>query len=169
MAKRVTKKVIQNITSEQFEAACAEYASSDAKEAKVNADMDVQFTRIREKNADELATLKERKEKALEVLQAYCSENYDALFSKKKSMEIAHGVIGFRTGTPKLKTRKGFTWESVQTLIKKLNPFYIRPKEELNKELLLADREKLKTELADYGLEVVQDEVFFVELKKEEV
>ena len=69
--------------------------------------MDVEMTRIREKYQEELGKLTEEKEKAFEVLQVYATEQRDALFSKKKSLDTIHGTIGFRTGTPKLKTLKG--------------------------------------------------------------
>lgn len=167
MAKRIKRTLVQAISTEQFNDALSAYAVADAREAKINADMDVQFTRIRDKYSDELKQLKEVKDSEFEVVQAYCEENQDRLFSKKKSMETAHGTVGFRTGTPKLKTLRGFTWASVLTLLQKLKPEYVRIKEEPNKELLLVDREKLKTDLPDLGLQVDQDETFFIELKKE--
>lgn len=74
-------------------------------------------------------------------MQTFATENRDELFSKKKSMETAHGVLGFRTGTPKLKTRKGFTWAAVLELLKEFNPAYVRTSEEVAKDKLLADRE----------------------------
>lgn len=166
--KRAKKVVVSNISSEQFEEALSAYAFADARETKVNATMDEQITKIREKFADELSDLKQLKENNFETVQTYCTENQEVLFGKKKSYETTHGAVGFRTGTHKLKTRKGFTWESVLVLLKKLKPDYVRTKEEPNKELLLADRDKLKAELPDLGVEVGQDETFFIELKKEE-
>lgn len=168
MAKRTKKTLIKNISSIEFDENLANYASADARIAKLNATMDEQFTKIREKYADELAELESKREQSFEVVQIYCQENQETLFNKKKSFDTAHGTVGFRTGTPKLTTIKGFTWSSVQTLLSKLRPEYIRTKTEPNKELLLADRDKLKAELPDLGLEVKQDESFFIELKKEE-
>lgn len=168
MAKRQKKTLLHNISRDMYEDSLATYAAADARIAKINATMDEQFTRIREKYADELAELEESRERSFEVVQTYCVENQEVLFSKKKSIETAHGILGFRTGTPKLSTLKGFTWGAVQTLLERIRPEYLRTKVEPNKELLLADREKLKAELPDLGLEVKQDESFFIELKKEE-
>ena len=102
-------------------------------------------------------------------MQAYAVENKEELFARKKSVESAHGVFGFRTGTPKLKNLKGFTWAAVTNLCKELLPSYIRTSEELAKDKLLADREL--PEVAEYfpkiGVQVVQDETFYVEPKKE--
>jgi phage host-nuclease inhibitor protein Gam len=70
-----------------------------------------------------------------------------------------------------LKTLKGFTWEAVKTLVKKVLPSYIRTEESVAKDLLLADREKaeVKNELKSVGLEVAQDETFYVQPALEEV
>jgi phage host-nuclease inhibitor protein Gam len=164
------KKVVHTgVTSEQMETAFAEYATADAKLAKINATIDVQMTAIREKYADEMAKLQEKKDKSFDVMQAYAVENKDELFAKKKSMESVHGTIGFRTGTPKLKTLKGFTWASVTNLLKEFLPTYVRVTEEPAKDKLLADRECVEVAelFPKVGIAVTQDETFYVEPKKE--
>lgn len=170
MAKTREKRVLAptTITAQQAEEAFADFAKADAKQQEINARMDGEITKIREKYADKLSTLATDKEQAFEVLQAYATNNRDA-FGKKKSMELAHGVIGFRTGTPKLKTLRGFTWASVLKLVKNVLPEYIRTAEEVAKDKLLADREKpeVSSQFAEVGIMVDQDETFFVEPKKE--
>ena len=151
---------------------------------KINAEIELQCAKIREKYADKLASLTEEKDKAFDTLQAFATENQAELFTKKKSLDMAHGVIGFRTGTPKLKTLKGFTWASALLLVKRFLPDYIRQTEEIAKDKLLADRDgKIAMEVSDSpsleevpirqammecGMQVVQDETFYVEPKKEE-
>ena len=132
--------------------------------------MDIEMTRIREKYQDELAKLTETKDNAFDIMQTYAMENRDELFSKRKSMETTHGILGFRTGTPKLKTLKGFTWASVLNLLKEFLPGYVRTIEEPAKDRLLADRdlEDVKEAMPKVGITVVQDETFYVEPKKEE-
>ena len=171
MAKtRVSKKIVANVTAEQFNEALSAFAVANAKEQTINAKMDEAITKIRDKYADELSELKDAQELQKEVVQVYCQENQDTLFSKKKSLETVHGTVGFRTGTPALKTAKGFTWASVLTLAKRVLPNYIRSKEEINKEALLADREKpeIKVAFQEIGVVVEQGESFFIELKKED-
>lgn len=166
---RAKKTIISGISREQAEQAFADYASADAQVQNLTSKMDIEVTRIREKYADRLAELNAAKERNFDVLQSYAQENKDALFSRRKSMESAHGVFGFRTGTPKLKNLKGFTWAAVTNLCKELLPGYIRTSEELAKDKLLADREN--PDVASYfpkiGVQVVQEETFFVEPKKE--
>ncbi|HHT23146.1 MAG TPA: hypothetical protein GXZ87_07545 [Bacteroidales bacterium] len=170
MAKRTKKIVHTGVTSEQMEQAFSDYAIADARAAKINAGIDEQMTKIREKWADELAKLTERKEKAFDIMQTWAMENRDEVFAKRKSYESTHGTIGFRTGTPKLKTLRGFTWASVTNLLKEFLPSYVRISEEPAKDKLLADRDVPETaELFEKcGFSVVQDETFYVEPKKEE-
>lgn len=114
--------IITGVTREAADEAFANYAKADAQSAKITADIELQCAKIREKYANKLAELEGEKEKAFDTLQAYATENQAELFSKKKSLEMAHGVIGFRTGTPKLKTLKGFTWASALQLVKEFLP-----------------------------------------------
>ncbi len=171
MAKtRITKVVVSGVKREQMEEAFGIFALADAKVQGINAKMDAEITKIREKNADELAKWQQERNGALEVLQTYATENRDELFSKKKSMETTHGILGFRTGTPKLKTRKGFTWGAVLELLKQFNPEYVRTTTEVAKDKLLADREEdgVNELMFKVGIIVDQDEKFYVEPKKEE-
>lgn len=167
---REKKVVVSGVTRDQMEEAFGVFAFADAKMQGINAAMDAEITKIRERNADELAKWQQQKDASLEVLQTYATENRDELFSKKKSMETAHGVLGFRTGTPKLKTRKGFTWAAVLELLRQFNPAYVRTTEEIAKDKLLADRdeEEMPELMQKVGIKVEQDETFFVEPKKEE-
>jgi len=167
---REKKIVVTGVTRDQMEEAFGKFALADAKMQGINAKMDAEITKIRDKNADELARWQEQKDDAFELLQTYATENRDELFTKRKSMETTHGVLGFRTGTPKLKTRKGFTWASVLQLLKEFAPGYVRTTEEPAKDKLLADRENgdLVEIMPKVGIYVDQDETFFVEPKKEE-
>lgn len=183
---RQKKTIITGVSREAADEAFATYAKSDAQIQKINAEIELQCAKIREKYADKLAALGDDRDKAFDVLQSFATENQAELFVKKKSLDMAHGTIGFRTGTPKLKTLKGFTWASALQLAKKFLPMtYIRQTEEIAKDRLLADREleevavydtptgdprtvKMPEAMAVCGIQVVQDETFYVEPKKEE-
>ncbi len=186
MAKRQKKVVVTGVTREQADEAFAQYAKAEAQIQKINAEIDLQCAKTREKYADKLAFLAKQKDEAFATLDSYASENKAELFAKKKSLEMAHGTIGFRTGTPKLKTLKGFTWASALQLAKKFLPFtYIRQTEEIAKDKLLADRDlkevavydtptgdprevTMREAMAFCGIQVTQDETFYVETKTED-
>ena len=183
---RQKKTIISDVSREAADEAFATYAKNDAQIQKISAEIELQCAKIREKYQDKLAALTTEKDAAFETLQSFAQENQAELFQKKKSLEMAHGTIGFRTGTPKLKTLKGFTWASALQLAKKFLPnTYIRQTEEIAKDRLLADRDLEETEVYDTptgdprevtmreamavcGIQVVQDETFYVEPKKEE-
>ena len=169
--KREKRDVIQPITLEQAEVVMAEYASVDAQIEEITARMDQEVTIIREKYADRLQKLGDVRNEKLNQLQLFAESNTQ-LFDKKKSIETAHGRIGFRTGTPKLKTLKGFTWNAVTNLLKQFLPDYVRTVDEPAKDKLLTDREVPEVNKFfnkdGIGIKVVQDESFYVELKKEE-
>ena len=170
MAKREKKVIITGVTREAADEAFATYAKADAQAAKITADIELQCAKIREKYASKLAELDAEKTKAFDTLQSFATENQAELFTKKKSLDMAHGTIGFRTGTPKLKTLKGFTWASALQLVKEFLPGYIRQTEEIAKDKLLADRdtEDMMPQMNKCGIQVVQDETFYVEPKKED-
>lgn len=183
---RKKKTIISGVSREAADEAFATYAKSDAQIQKINAEIELQCAKIREKWADKLSVLCDDRERAFDMLQSFATEHQAELFSKKKSLEMAHGVIGFRTGTPKLKTLKGFTWASALLLAKKfLQATYVRHTWEIAKDKLLADRDleetvvydtptgdprdvTMKEAMALCGIQVVQDETFYVEPKKEE-
>lgn len=171
MAKREKKTIISGVTREAADEALAIYAKAEAQAAKIAADIELQCVKIRDKYADKLADLEGQKATAFDTLQAYAMENKGDLFTKKKSLDMVHGTIGFRTGTPKLKTLKGFTWASALMLVREFLPSYIRTTEEITKDKLLADRdvEGMCDNMSRCGIQVVQDETFFVEPKKEEI
>lgn len=182
--KRQKKTVITGVTREVAEEAFAQYAKADAQIEKINAEIDLKCAKIREKYQQKLGELMCDRECAFDTLQAYATENQAELFTKKKSLDMAHGTIGFRTGTPKLKTLKGFTWASALTLVKKFMPGYVRTSEEIAKDKLLADRDleavefiesettkmqiPMSNAMAECGIIVAQDETFYVEPKKED-
>lgn len=167
-----TKKAILtgNISIDEAATLMSTFAKANTKLDKLNADIDLKCHQIRDKHKDEIEALKLEKDEAFERLQ-YFASIHPEMFEKKKSIDFAHGTLGFRTGTPKLGTLKGFTWASVLILVKKIMPDFVRLKEEVDKESILAQRndEHMAACMADCGIEVVQDETFYVESKTEVV
>lgn len=97
-----------------------------------------------------------------EMLRTWAEAN-PAEFGKLKSIQFTSGTLGFRTGTPKLKTLKGWTWEKVLDACQRLIPKFVREKPEIDKEGIIAERESLGSILEGVGVKVVQDETFYVE------
>ena len=169
--KREKKTVIAGVTREAMEDAFSLYAAADARITAINADMDGQMTKIRDKYADELARREAEKAAAFEIMNVFALEHREELFTKQKSIKTTHGTIGFRTGKHKLKLKRGLNWPAVIELLRRFGSDYIRTTEEPDKARLLADRDDAKCAqiMADCGIEVVQDETFYVEPKTEEI
>ena len=169
MAKRTKMPVITDVTRVQMEEAFGKYALAEAQISSINSQMDEAIVNIRKEGAAKISLLKEGQKEALQTLQVFAMENRDTLFLKKKSLETTHGTLGFRTGMPALKTRKGFTWAVVTELLQRINPDYLRATYDVAKDKLLTDRDnKGIPELMDQiGVVVDQGETFFVECKKE--
>ena len=86
MAKRTKKTVVSGINRDEADKAFAEFAKADAEVQSINAKMDVEMTKIREKYADKLAELEETKNRNFDIVQTYATENKEELFCKRKSV-----------------------------------------------------------------------------------
>jgi phage host-nuclease inhibitor protein Gam len=167
--QRKKAAAFKNLTIDEASTTMAEYARVSARVAEINAKMDQKIIKVRQEHETELTTLGEIMEQSFGQLQYY-AENNPNLFADKKSYELAHGKFGFRTGTPKLKTVKGFTWASITELLKIYLPAFIRTVDEPAKDKLLAERENenITKFFNKVGVYVDQDESFYVEIKKED-
>lgn len=168
MAKRVKRTIVSGITRAQADAAFSEFAAADARQQRLSSAMEEAITKIREEYEPQIEACEEAKEKAFGVIQTYATENRDQLFIRKRSMDTPYGTFGFRMGTPKLKTREGYSWPEVTRLLKEYLPEYVRVTEEPAKDGLLAAREdeKVARLFPQVGIYVDQEENFFVESKK---
>ena len=91
-------------------------------------------------------------------------------FTQRKSVEFAAGLVGFRTGTPKLKPLRKATWDAILEAMRGIKRLagYIRTKEEINKEQIIADYAQgvlIAGDLEIGGMKVVQEESFYIEPK----
>jgi phage host-nuclease inhibitor protein Gam len=164
------KKVIDrnNYSIEEAEKFLLQYTNACSNLKKLEAELELRMNALRAEYEDEILEQVDKKSFAFEKLEIFATNNQE-YFEARKSIEFTFGTLGFRMGTPKLKTLKGFTWSRVLEKVKKHVPDFVRVKEELNKEELISYRND-KTITALYktiGVEVVQEETFFVQPKTE--
>jgi phage host-nuclease inhibitor protein Gam len=156
---------------EDADAAVARFVDRQLKNVEAIGKMEAEIKEIRDKYRVQVNSLEEEIENLFEQLEQWAIVN-PGLFADRKSLEFAHGTIGFRTAPPKLKPIGKFTWERILDLIQcepKLAKKYIRIKNEVDREALLADRDDLGPEtLETIALRVIQDETFYVDPKTEE-
>lgn len=128
--------------------------------------MDARIMDIREEYEQQLGDADQELTQLMALARDW-AEAHPEEFSVRKSIEMTHGTVGFRTGQPALKTVAGWTWARVLEL---LSERYVRVRRDPDKEKLLADREAIGADgLRKLGLRVVQEESFFVEPKRESV
>lgn len=167
--QRLKKSVVQIPTREAAASAVADIADLVNKirleTEKQNAGIEV--VRRSHQVAIDLWTAK------LEPLRAGVLEWAEANpqeFTKTRSIEFAHGIVGFRVGNPTLKTLRGWTWDRVLEAIRTVGyPRFIRRKEEVDKTRILAEREALGADaLSAIGVRVDQADEPYIEPKLEE-
>ena len=129
--------------------------------------MDAKITEIKEHYEARFAELDQELRERTDLVRSWAEDNQSE-FAGLKSLAMTHGVVGWRTGQPTLKTLSGWTWdrvlEKIRTIPQIVAAGYVRVKEEVNKHGLLADRELLGPDaLRAVGCRVAQEESFFVE------
>lgn len=167
---RAKKKVFVEVNREAAEEASQLYAVTSNHLQSIEAKMNAEINKVKSKYQDKITELNEALEEPMEMLQVYAQEQKES-WGKKKSIELLHCTIGFRTGTPKVTKAKGWTWDAITDVAKKLFPNLVRTKSELDKDLIIAMRDEdgfLEIKEKCY-LDVVQDETFFVVPKVEEL
>ena len=170
MATRTKTKVFTNVTLEQAQEASKDFAKAKNKLLSIEAKMNAEIDKVKSKYQDDITDLNDSIIEPNAILQAFANEQQSS-WGKKKSMELLHTIIGFRTGTPKLDKEKGQTWTTVTEKLQQYFPAFVRTKVEPDKEALIAlrDDESFDAIAKKCKISVVQDETFFVEPKKEEV
>jgi phage host-nuclease inhibitor protein Gam len=166
MNNRLKPSLIIPKTREEAESIVGSIAEQKISESRTKALMDQRLKEVREDHEAQLAYINDKLTPLLMRIQAWAESNAGD-FGKLKSIEMIHGTIGWRVSPPTLKTLSGWTWQRVLDALKSLGhaPF-IRTKEEVDKQAVLAQRENLLDgDLRQFGCKIVQEESFFVEPK----
>jgi phage host-nuclease inhibitor protein Gam len=169
--KRTSVPVMAKIEKSEAEEHLMKYGMAESTIEKIEAEIAIECAEVRAKYQVELDRNNTIKTDAQKALQLFAELNREEHFSKKKSLQMLHGTLGFRIGTPKLKMEKSFTWEVGLALIKSKEGgmAFVRTSEEIAKDELLArrDEEAVISLMNECKIQVVQDEKFYVEAKKE--
>lgn len=167
-----TKKNAKTISLDQAEKAGETYTRETIALNQFQLQMNTKINKIKGEYAEVISTAKTRMQEAEETLQQFANEqrkHWDF-----KSYDLLHCTIGFRTSPAKVEKPERSTWESVTALVKKFFPKLV--KEEvvvtLDKKAVVAasKNEQLFKKIQDKtGIDVVQDETFYVTAKTEEL
>lgn len=172
----MAKKAITGIpvkSWEEVEKLLLEYAKLESFLAETEADLNRKLQSVRDEFAKVTANQAARYNQIKTDIQKYAlSQKHE--FDKSRSREFPYARIGFRYGKPQVLTlNRKYNWDIVTKLVKQIfGKSYIRLKEELNKEQILADyAEEIITDkdIAGCGIKIEQKENFFIELKWDEI
>lgn len=161
------------ITKDAAQEAATKHAKAKTRLKAIEAEIEKKTNEVRAKYLDEIGQLQETATESFATMQAWAEANRDDEFAAKKSQDWGTIALGFRKGNPKTATRKGFTWASVLESLKlrELASRFIRTKEEVDKDAILLaaanEEEDVIKELYTCGVEVKQEETFFVDVKEE--
>ena len=151
---------------ERAESAMMELAGIRRELRRIDDDMNAAIDRRKEEAREESAPLAAREKNIMDALGTFARMHRDSLFTDKKSLELAYGVMGFRKSSL-IAQMRGVTAEmSLERLRSGGFDEGIRTKESLDKEVL---RGWPVERLAAVGLERRNKDEFFVELKEETV
>ena len=170
------KKVIVVAPLEtDLEAIMKDYHEAEVGLKAVEAQLDTQITKAKDSLKPKIEALKAQKEAAFQSLEAFAIANPDK-FKKRRSMSMIHGKFGLRTGSWKLvfgygKKKiaaaivEGLTFSSDPDADRQLKSDLLRVKKEINAEAIIERRNDARIVglLRDAGIDVVQEETFFVD------
>lgn len=167
--KKPVKPVTLIETQADFERVVGELVERKIAQRDLQNAMDAELTLVRAKYEADLPAIETEISDRLKLAQDYCDAHPDLFPRDRKSIEVMHAVVGYRTGTPKLKLLRGWTWDDVREKLEENRVLrWLRQKIEVNKEAILNDESGSAEVLAVYGIKRVQDETFYVEPKLEE-
>lgn len=167
MTDRIKLKTAAPRTREEMEQLVGDIAALKIEERRLKAEMDAKLKALKDDYLKQLAGITDSLAPKMGRALAWAEANPED-FDKRRSIEMLHGVIGWRMNTPSLKTLSGWTWERVLEVMGKLPGMfaYIRTKQEVNRQALVADRDQVGTDgFRAIGLRVIQEEEFFVDPK----
>lgn len=167
---RIKKTVVIAPEKNELSEIAKQVAQSQSTLKNIEAEMEQKIQKVRAGYQGKIEAQRELITEGTSKLEAYALENRSE-FEKKKSQDIVHGVIGFRISTPSVKLGRGLSNKICQMLEAAKLTQFIRTKQELDKEKVLASRQddEMMQTLAKMQITVEQKETFYFEPKEEVV
>lgn len=173
MRKSKTTKRTSIGNREDLEGVFGEYAQAAIERDALKAELEESIRKVRAGYEAAFARLDETAAALLEDVQAWAAGHPEA-FAEKKSLELLHGTIGFRTSTPRVALPRGADEEELASALAEAGlTCYVRIRRELDRQRILADVADTAEDndaaavLDAYGIQVKQSDRFFAEVREE--
>jgi phage host-nuclease inhibitor protein Gam len=171
MNTRTTRRRATTITGrEDLENVLGQYATAVIDGDALKAEMERKIAEIRADYEGRAAEIGRRQEDLFADIEAYLLGNPQEIPEGRKSLELLHGTVGFRTGNPTVRLPRGVDEAALCEELRCSGfPEYVRTREEVNREAVLAADDPTRESLAAHGVKVTQTkDRFFVEVKREQ-
>lgn len=163
------KITVPDLTMDDFIRITGEVSEAHHALVSDNAMLTQQIDNLKAAHEVTQATLAQEIKTKSDLLERWASANRD-LFGDKKSLDLPRALVGFRTGQPSVKLTKGWSVSDAVDSLQRLrdgDQFITQAKPTLNKPAILSQREAMGGVFAKCGIEIVQEERFFIEPKAE--
>ena len=158
-------------TPDELGQVLGEYAEATLERERLENEIEIRCARIREECRARMEGLRATQESLLSDMAAYARLHPELFPEGRKSVELAHGTVGFRTGTPRVGFRRGTAEEDVLAALgEEDSAVFSRVRRELDREAVLkawSEGGAPARRLEDCGIRVSQAERFFAEIKRE--
>jgi phage host-nuclease inhibitor protein Gam len=156
-------------TREEAERRMGEFAAQTVETETLRNEMESRIQDVRAEYEARLIEAGSMLEEMEADLKAWGKAN-EKLCGDGRAIEMVHGTIEFREGQPQCRLRKGVKEEEVKAKLINRDLGYTRTVVEVDRERLIADREKLGEAFFErIGMQVVQVTRIHVEPKRESV
>lgn len=165
-ATRLTRPAVsRDITREEAEFLLSKIGAMQRTLQRLTLDLDDRIAQLKERGAGERAAIEAEIESLADKLQAWAEQNREELCKDgRKTVRLATGEIGWRMDPPSVRIR------NVEMTLSKLKELrlkkFIRTKEEIDKQAILAEPEAVVT-IATITL--VQAEKFAIKPDQSEI
>lgn len=167
--KQLAQIAARTYTREEAEAAMRELCIAVCKLDALTAKMNEKLARVRGEFEADVSAMAETADLLKAKVLSWADKNPQE-FAKKKSVEMVHGVVGYRTAPPAVRLVRGVTWDKAVSILETEYPELVRVKKEADKEGLIAARSIIPAEkFAALGIRIEQAETPYVDVKKDSV
>ena len=165
---RLRATTIMNRTD--LENVLGRYAAAVIEADALKAELDRKVNELRAGYEERAAALGKRAEIFFADVEAYLANNPEEIPAGRKSLELLHGTVGYRTGNPTVRLPRGADEAALCEELRGAGlPGYVRTRDEINREAVLAADDDASETLAAHGIKVTQTkDRFFIEIKREQ-
>ncbi len=174
MRKSKTKKQSTILNADQLEEKLSKYSELQNRIKALETDLNERLRLVREEYEGIFTAANAAATVIFDDIELWAAEHPDS-FIKRKSLELLHGTVGYRTGQPRLTLPRGVKEDVVVQEMQEAGDVdaWLRTSVELDKSRMIAgwqgdDCATVQELLGRFGIKVVQSERFYIEPKTEE-